>query len=225
VRSATCRGTPFGWLTTHCPLTFRPLRLRSRTGASRLHLPAGLRHRPDCHETWTPGIPAVVAPEVDYTAKDYLAFRRVLKDRFAITQPDWTGDEPADVRTTLLELLRLRRRPAQLHPGRRSNRGLLGTARRRISVRRHSLLVDYGMHDGCTARAWVRLCVKAYRCGARPSSRGSGSVGHRPGRPKLRRCDGLRRRCGTASVRRAGLEIVAAPKDLYPEHNAIDFYT
>ena len=31
----------------------------------------------------------------------------------------------------------------------------LDTARRRTSVRRHVRLVDYPMHDGCNARAWV----------------------------------------------------------------------
>src|SRR5690606_5996430 len=33
----------------------------------------------------------------------------------------------------------------------------LGTARRRISVRRHARLVDYFLHEGCNARAFV--CV------------------------------------------------------------------
>src|SRR5262249_41678147 len=31
----------------------------------------------------------------------------------------------------------------------------LGTARRRVSVRRHLRLVDYRLHEGCNARAWV----------------------------------------------------------------------
>ena len=34
----------------------------------------------------------------------------------------------------------------------------LDTARQRISVRRHARLVDYLMHEGCNARAWV--CVQ-----------------------------------------------------------------
>src|SRR6185295_14126959 len=35
----------------------------------------------------------------------------------------------------------------------------LGTARQRISLRRHARLLDYAMHDGCNARAWVYLQV------------------------------------------------------------------
>ena len=34
----------------------------------------------------------------------------------------------------------------------------LDTARQRISVRRHARLVDYILHEGCNARAWV--CVE-----------------------------------------------------------------
>src|SRR5690606_33388612 len=33
----------------------------------------------------------------------------------------------------------------------------LHTARQRISVRRHARLVDYRMHEGCNARAWVAI--------------------------------------------------------------------
>ena len=57
----------------------------------------------------------------------------------------------------------------------------LGTARQRVSVRRHAQLLDYQMHDGCNARAWV--FIQAARGGgpgfpARPPPRpGGGSPG------------------------------------------------
>jgi hypothetical protein len=35
----------------------------------------------------------------------------------------------------------------------------LGTARRRVSIRRHARLLDYYIHDGCNARAWVFIQV------------------------------------------------------------------
>ena len=35
----------------------------------------------------------------------------------------------------------------------------LGTARQRVSVRRHARLLDYAMHDGCNARVWVQVRV------------------------------------------------------------------
>jgi hypothetical protein len=37
----------------------------------------------------------------------------------------------------------------------------LGTARKRVSVRRHARLLDYPMHDGCNARAWVLVQVES----------------------------------------------------------------
>src|SRR5208282_5786430 len=33
------------------------------------------------------------------------------------------------------------------------------TARRRVSLRRHAVLVDYHVHDGCNARAWIQIQV------------------------------------------------------------------
>src|SRR6185295_7196447 len=33
----------------------------------------------------------------------------------------------------------------------------LETARQRISVRRHAQLVDYHLHEGCNARAWLAV--------------------------------------------------------------------
>ena len=54
---------------------------------------------------------------------------------------------------------RLRRRPAELFPGRGRHRGLSRHGRRRISLRRHARLLDYLMHDGCNARAWLCLTV------------------------------------------------------------------
>jgi hypothetical protein len=35
----------------------------------------------------------------------------------------------------------------------------IGTARRRVSLRRHALMVDYPMHDGCNARAFLQLQI------------------------------------------------------------------
>ena len=39
----------------------------------------------------------------------------------------------------------------------------LDTARQRISVRRHARLVDYPMHEGCNARAWVTVATDVDR--------------------------------------------------------------
>ena len=40
-----------------------------------------------------------------------------------------------------------------------ANEAYLNTARQRVSVRRHARLVDYYLHEGCNARAFVHFKV------------------------------------------------------------------
>ena len=98
-------------------------------------------------------------PDIDYLAKDYASFRRLMLDRMALLAPTWRERSAADLGVTLVEAAGLRRRPPQLSAGRDRDRGLSRHARRRISVRRHARLVDYRMHDGCNARTWVHIEV------------------------------------------------------------------
>lgn len=180
----------------------------------------------DCRDDWTPGTPLVPPPAVDYTAKDYPAFRRVLKDRFALTQPGWVGDEPADVRTMLLEVLAYAADRLSYVQDAVATEAYLGTARRRISVRRHAVLVDYAMHDGGTARAWVRLAVAA-AAGPVPGPVPADRV-RLLSAPEAPACTVRPGSADEQALRSAGtqaFEIVAAPATLRFEHNAISFYT
>ena len=45
------------------------------------------------------------APHINYLAKDYASFRKLILDRLAVTMPDWRERNPADLGITLLELL------------------------------------------------------------------------------------------------------------------------
>jgi hypothetical protein len=180
----------------------------------------------DCRNDWTPGTPEVPPPAVDYTAKDYLAFRRVLKDRFAITQPGWQGDEPSDVRTMLLEVLAYAADRLSYIQDAVATEAYLGTARRRISVRRHAVLVDYAMNDGSTARAWVRLSV-APAAGPVPGPTPDDCVRLLSG-PEGPSCTVQPGSPDEQSLRSAGtqaFEIVSAPATLFAAHNSIGFYT
>lgn len=99
------------------------------------------------------------APAIDYLAKDYASFRTLLLDRLSVTSPAWRDRSPADQGVMLVELLAhvgdlLSQRQDAI-----ATEAYLHTARRRTSVRRHARLVDYAMHDGCNARAWVHLRV------------------------------------------------------------------
>ncbi|MFJ4471400.1 putative baseplate assembly protein [Streptomyces sp. NPDC089424] len=97
------------------------------------------------------------APVVDYTARDYDTIRKLLLDRLALTTPDWRERSPADLGTTLVELLAHTGDQISHQQDAVATEAYLDTARRRVSVRRHVRLIDYAMHDGCTARAYVTV--------------------------------------------------------------------
>ncbi len=100
-------------------------------------------------------------PVIDYLAKDYASFRRVMLDRMATTLPQWTERNPADVGVALVEALAYTADQLSYQQDAVATEAYLGTARRRISVRRHARLMDYFMSDGCNARTWVQIQVSA----------------------------------------------------------------
>ncbi len=97
----------------------------------------------------------------DYLAKDYESFRQLILDRMATTIPDWTERNPADLQMTLVDLLAFVGDRLSYEQDAVATEAYLGTARRRVSVRRHARLLGYRMHEGCAARAFVHLDVDA----------------------------------------------------------------
>jgi hypothetical protein len=100
-------------------------------------------------------------PEIDYLAKDYSSFRQLMLDRMAALTPLWKERSPADVGIVLVELLAYVGDYLSYRQDAVATESYLGTARRRASVRRHARLVDYPMHDGRNARAWVQVRATA----------------------------------------------------------------
>ena len=100
---------------------------------------------------------ATPEPQIDYLAKDYASFRRLVLDRMALLMPEWRERNPADLGIALVELLAYVGDHLSYRQDAVTTEAYLGTARRRISVRRHARLVDYVMHDGCNARTWVQV--------------------------------------------------------------------
>ncbi|HJQ30038.1 MAG TPA: putative baseplate assembly protein [Rubrobacter sp.] len=100
-------------------------------------------------------------PELDYMAKDYASFRRLVLDRLSVLIPGWEERSPADLQITLVELLAYVGDHLSYEQDAVATEAYLGTARRRVSARRHARLVDYFMHDGCNARAWAQVRVRA----------------------------------------------------------------
>ncbi len=103
--------------------------------------------------------PALVEPLIDYLAKDYASFRRLMLDRLALLMPEWTERHIPDIGITLVELLAYVGDYLSYHQDAVATEAYLDTARQRISVRRHARLVDYLLHEGCNARAWVTCSV------------------------------------------------------------------
>lgn len=95
------------------------------------------------------------APDINYLAKDYASFRQLILDRLAVLLPDWKERHVPDLGITLVEVLAYAADYLSYYQDAVATEAYLDTARRRISVRRHARLVDYLMHEGCNARAFV----------------------------------------------------------------------
>ncbi len=100
------------------------------------------------------------SPRIDYLAKDYGSFRRLMLDRLAQIAPDWRERNPIDLGVALVELMAYAGDQLSYYQDAVATEAYLGTARLRPSVRRHARLVDYRMHDGQAARAWICLEVE-----------------------------------------------------------------
>jgi hypothetical protein len=96
-------------------------------------------------------------PEISYLARDFAALRQRLLDRLAVVLPDWSNRQIPDVTMTLVELLAFVGDRLSYHQDAVATEAYIGTARRRVSVRRHARLVNEALHEGCCARTVVLL--------------------------------------------------------------------
>jgi hypothetical protein len=113
----------------------------------------------DCTPDEPPAPTSGDEPLIDYLAKDYDSFRRLMLDRLSVVMPTWSERHPADATVALVELLAYVGDGLSYYQDAVAGEAYLGLARRRRSVRRHARLLDYPMHDGCNARAWLTLEV------------------------------------------------------------------
>lgn len=100
-------------------------------------------------------------PLIDYLAKDYTSFRRLMLDRLAVVMPAWQERSSADLGTAIVEVLAYTADHLSYYQDAVATESYLDTARRRVSMRRHARLIDYLMHDGCNAQTWVHVEVNA----------------------------------------------------------------
>jgi len=123
-------------------------------------------------------------PALDYLAKDYASFRRLMLDRISSLVPAFDDGHPASFGMALVELFAHVGDQLSYQQDAVATEAYLGTARRRISLRRHARLLDFPVHEGCNARAWVSIDIgpgadgRVVRAGQPLLSRGVGSDGH-----------------------------------------------
>jgi predicted phage baseplate assembly protein len=99
--------------------------------------------------------------EISYLLRDYQGLRQLMLDRIGVTMPAWSERHIPDPWITLIELLAYVGDDLSYYEDAVATEAYLQTARRRVSVRRHARLVDYRLHEGAAARAWVALEVSA----------------------------------------------------------------
>jgi hypothetical protein len=173
---------------------------------------------PDC------ALPPPAPPPINYLAKDHGSFRTIILDRLNQLLPGGSGSSEADLGVALAELMAYAGDHLSYQQDGIATEAYLATARRRISLRRHALLVDYRVQEGCNARAWIvlrasgntgdpvfldRTQTRFYTgpVGATiPASTGPGGAG---------------------TVLPPGIQVFEPMHDavLYPEHNQLYFYT
>ena len=118
---------------------------------------AGCRSDLDCRPQAMCAPPIRTQPEINYLAKDYNSFRQLILDRLALIMPGWTETHVPDIGIMLVEVLAYAGDYLSYYQDAVATEAYLGTARQRISIRRHTRLVDYAMHEGCNARAWIAI--------------------------------------------------------------------
>jgi hypothetical protein len=165
-----------------------------------------------------PSAPGLPAPEIDYLARDFGGLRRLLLNRLSLLMPGWQESHPADLGHTLVEILAYAADQLSYYQDAVATEAYLGTARQRVSIKRHARLIDYAMHEGCNARVWIHLTVQD-------------AMDLPAGTALLTRVGGvLAPTLSTATYTQAlsqgatGFETMHDIR-LVPAHNAMDFYT
>jgi Baseplate J-like protein len=179
----------------------------------------------DCNPqspTCPPDLPA--PPSINYLAKDYGSFRTIILDRLSQLLPGWSGTSEADLGVALAELMAYVGDYMSYRQDAIATEAYLETARSRISLRRHALLVGYHVHDGCNARAWMQIQVSGNPGDSIPLDQATTRFYTQvPGIPSDLSVDSG----NEVQALSLGVVFFEPMQDavLHPEHNQISFYT
>ncbi len=121
---------------------------------------AGCETAGDCAPVSCCPSPIASKPDINYLAKEFDGFNQMMLDRLSVLVPGWTETHPADVGVTLVETLAYAADHLSYQQDAANTEAYIGTARSRISLRRHTKLVDYRLDEGANARTWVFVETK-----------------------------------------------------------------
>jgi hypothetical protein len=182
----------------------------------------------DCQRVDQCPQPSPQVPQIDYLARDYASFRRLMLDRLSLLIPSWSERNPADTGVAIVELLAYAADRLSYFQDAAGTEAYLGTARRRTSVRRHARLMDYIMHDGANARVWIAVTVTPL--GDADGAVLRGPSADRPGTQFLTQANEQSGALSVGKVEEAitsGAEVFESMHDvtLRAEHNEMYLYT
>jgi hypothetical protein len=122
----------------------------------------------DCDDPGPPAKRRDFGPPLNYLAKDYGTFRRLMLDRMAATVPEWTERNASDLGVTLVEALAHAADQASYFQDAVHTEAFFGRARMRQSILRHARLLGYTASQGCNARAAVAIVADLDRSSVSP---------------------------------------------------------
>jgi hypothetical protein len=97
---------------------------------------------------------------IDYLARDFVSIRNALLDYAAQRYPRWTERIEADAGVMLAEIMAAQGDELSYIQDRYAREAYLETTSQRRSLRHHTRLVDYAIHDGLNAATFLDLTVK-----------------------------------------------------------------
>ncbi|MDB5581562.1 MAG: hypothetical protein JWR80_6738 [Bradyrhizobium sp.] len=136
------------------PQNFDPMFVAAEIGF-RLDCPTDI----DCQAMLPGPVGSEPGPRIDYLARDFEALRGMLFDRLRATAPHWRERSPGDLGVALVEIFAYVGDMLNYRLDAIDAEAYLATCRSRVSAKRHARLVDYRMHDGRNARAFVQFAA------------------------------------------------------------------
>jgi hypothetical protein len=115
----------------------------------------------DCEPVTICPPPQLMNLLLDYEAKDYASFLRLMLDLLPQLNPNAIERNPSDLGIALIELMAYIGDRLSYFQDAVANEAYLPTVRQRISARRLAKLIDYKMHDGRNAWTYVHVGVSA----------------------------------------------------------------